>query len=199
MEKTSLRKEFWLDGRVLFISTMFVIYTVAACLSLSLWSPVALVAGVVLFFCAEYFIHRYLLHPAAIKLMPSAIKGHDKHHDDPTNMKFLLTPNTYNVPYHGFLWIALILIWGNFYLASSMMVGFSAYHLMYEWTHFVSHRPIVPRTLLGRWMKKVHLLHHFKDPDQWYGVTHPVFDKVMHTDKLDLPKADQSKDKHASM
>jgi 4-hydroxysphinganine ceramide fatty acyl 2-hydroxylase len=51
----------------------------------------------------------------------------------------------------------------------------------YEWVHYVAHIPYRPRTSFGRWMKKYHLWHHFKNEHYWFGVSNPVFDAVHRT------------------
>jgi len=176
-------KEFWTDKRVMFINLMFIIYSCSALFTpYEPWSWTAVIGGVVFFFFLEYFVHRFVLHGFFAKIMPKAHVGHDAHHNDPLNMTFLLTPNQYNVPYHFLLWVVFSLAFWSFHLGSSVMAGFAAYHLYYEWSHFVSHRPIQPITPWGKWMKKFHLLHHYKNDKHWFGVTHPVLDSVFGTD-----------------
>jgi sterol desaturase/sphingolipid hydroxylase (fatty acid hydroxylase superfamily) len=51
----------------------------------------------------------------------------------------------------------------------------------YEWVHYVAHIPFTPVTPFGRWMKKYHLWHHFKNEHLWFGVTSPSMDFVMAT------------------
>ena len=53
--------------------------------------------------------------------------------------------------------------------------------LYYEWVHYVAHIPFVPRTPFGRWIKKYHLWHHFKNERLWFGVTNPAIDLVVRT------------------
>jgi sterol desaturase/sphingolipid hydroxylase (fatty acid hydroxylase superfamily) len=176
-------KEFWTDRRPQFISLMLLVYLISGLVTgYQKWTLVALVGGLLLFFVIEYFIHRFFLHGLFSVIYPVAYKGHEAHHKDPKAMKYLLTPNSYNIPYHFLLWIVFSLATGSFHLGSVMMVGFTAYQLWYEWIHFVSHRPIVPRTAFGKWMKKFHLLHHYKHEGRYYGVTHPTFDILFGTD-----------------
>ena len=51
----------------------------------------------------------------------------------------------------------------------------------YEWVHYVAHIPYRPVTRFGRWMKKYHLWHHFKNEHYWFGVSNPVLDAVHRT------------------
>ncbi len=175
-------KQFWTDRRVLFISFMFVVYV---CFSVftpgSRWTWIAIMAGVLFFFFVEYFTHRFILHGYFAKVMPNAYKGHEDHHDHPNELAYMLTPNGYNVPLHLVFWAVFSAALWNIHLGSAVMVGTCGYQLYYEWTHFVSHRPIKPLTPWGRWMKKYHLLHHYKHADYWFGVTNSALDKVCGT------------------
>ncbi|TCZ73411.1 fatty acid hydroxylase [Paenibacillus albiflavus] len=175
-------KEFLLDARILFLSGMFIIYVVAVSLTAynsNMWFMV--LAGIVAFFLLEYVIHRYLLHGYLSKLMPKAHEGHEDHHNHPDELKHMLTPNVYTIPSHLFLWVVTTILLRSLHLSSCFMIGIALYQFYYEWTHFVSHRPIVPMTPWGKWMKKYHLLHHYKNSRHWYGVTNPVFDTLMGT------------------
>lgn len=187
--------EFVTDARVLFIAAMWVVYLATAIATgWHGWSWCFAAAGVFVFFVVEYVIHRFVLHGLLSKLMPKAYEGHEYHHAHPTEMRYLLTPNAYNVPNHFLVWIVLMLLTQSVHRGSAVMVGFTFLQLYYEWTHFVSHRPIVPLTRWGKWMKKYHLLHHFKYADGNYGVTNPLFDKLMGTDGPMPGKQTPSKD-----
>ncbi|MCD9020231.1 sterol desaturase family protein [Cohnella silvisoli] len=176
-------KEFWFDKRILFLACASIFYAaIVIGTPYSKWMWTALVGGIALFFVAEYFIHRFALHGFISSVMPNAHKGHEEHHNHPNNNEFLLTPNAYNVPVHFALSVLFIILFQSYHLGFAVMLGFGAYQLFYEWTHFVSHRPIIPWTPWGKWMKKHHLLHHYKDEAHYFGVTHPAFDMLLGTD-----------------
>jgi sterol desaturase/sphingolipid hydroxylase (fatty acid hydroxylase superfamily) len=52
---------------------------------------------------------------------------------------------------------------------------------LYEWKHYVAHRPIKPKSRLGKWVKKMHILHHYKNENFWYGVSTPFVDVLFGT------------------
>lgn len=60
-------------------------------------------------------------------------------------------------------------------------IGLIVMLLVYEWKHYVAHVPLKPRTHFGKWMKKTHLLHHFKNEHYWFGVSNPVGDWLFGT------------------
>jgi 4-hydroxysphinganine ceramide fatty acyl 2-hydroxylase len=53
--------------------------------------------------------------------------------------------------------------------------------LHYEWVHYIAHIPYLPRMAFGRWMKKYHLWHHFKNEHLWFGVSNPSMDFLYRT------------------
>lgn len=176
-------KEFFSDTRPVFIGLVFLAeIAVVWYTGYSNWLWLAFVAGLFFFFVIEYFIHRFILHGLMKAVLHKAYEGHVRHHMTPTEMKYLLTPNVYNLPGYVAIWIAGWLLTKNPSLIAALVAGISLSQLNYEWTHFVSHRPIVPRTSWGRWMKKFHLLHHYKNEHYWFGVTHPAMDVLLRTD-----------------
>jgi 4-hydroxysphinganine ceramide fatty acyl 2-hydroxylase len=192
-------REFWFDKRVMFITCMQVFYVLTTILSkYETWTWAAIGGGILLFFFTEYFIHRFALHGFLSKIMPKAYQLHDEHHEDPKNIAFLMTPNVYNVSYHFGLWIAFSVLTQSIHMSSSIMLGFGTYQLFYEWTHFISHRPIVPMTPWGKWMKKFHLLHHYKNAEGYYGVTHPAMDIILGTSDFNF-KVNNHKQKNEPM
>ncbi len=170
-------KEFLTDRRILFLLTMLIVYSIISMLSADLqwaWSTAGI--GFVAFYIIEYIIHRFILHGYFAKWLPQAYKDHDKHHQHPNDIAYLLTPNIYNVTYHIAFGAIAFLVIQNIHISCAFMLGLTVYQLYYEWSHFVTHRAIVPLTPWGRWMKKFHLLHHYKSSDHYFGVTHPSFD-----------------------
>ena len=64
---------------------------------------------------------------------------------------------------------------------ASLLLGNLLGLLYYEWVHYVAHIPFKPLTPYGRWIKKYHLWHHFKNEKLWFGVTNPAGDYVVGT------------------
>jgi sterol desaturase/sphingolipid hydroxylase (fatty acid hydroxylase superfamily) len=149
------------------------------------WSMVLFfIAGMITFAFSEYFTHRFFFHIKAPKnplFLRFMKRIHYDHHTEPNNLKLLFLPLWYSLP--GFLILSFL-----FYLVSqnvSQTIGFGtglmAMLLVYEWKHYVAHRPIKPKTKFGRWVKKVHLLHHYKNENFWYGVSTPFADYLFGT------------------
>lgn len=141
--------------------------------------------GLFLFPCYEYAVHRWILHARPMgsgRIYRLQRLIHYDHHQDPDRIDRLFTP--------FFLFLPLIALHGLlYYLVSrsvpvtlALLTGSLLGYLHYEWVHYVAHRPGTPRTLWGRWLKRYHLRHHYKNERYWFGVTTPLVDMLMRTD-----------------
>jgi len=70
---------------------------------------------------------------------------------------------------------------GSFTSTIAFGTGLIAMLLAYEWKHYVAHRPLKPKTRLGKWLKKTHILHHYKNENYWFGVSNPFMDVLFGT------------------
>jgi 4-hydroxysphinganine ceramide fatty acyl 2-hydroxylase len=142
----------------------------------------AFAAGIVLFVFIEYAVHRFILHEFP-KLLPTAYQGHVAHHEHPSDSQHLYGPIHYDLAGYICLFLLSWALTGSKNLASALLFGLITCQCYYQWKHFVSHRPIVPVTRWGKWVKKKHLLHHYLDDHAWFGVSNPIMDKLLGTDK----------------
>ncbi len=150
--------------------------------------------GAAIFFVSEYTTHRFLFHaqpskiPFVLKLQH---KLHYDHHIDPPKIELLFLPWWFVVPtvlvYYG-IYLAVV---RSPALAFSLAFGSVCALFYYEWVHYIAHIPFNPVTPLGRYVKKYHLWHHFKNEHFWYGVTNPSMDFVGATYR-DVESVDRS-------
>ena len=159
--------------------------TVPNALQISTW--IALAIGMLTYATSEYIVHRFLFHIKTPKnpfLLKMIKRLHYDHHEKPNDLKLLFLPLWFSIP--GFIIYSLIFFWitKSIALTAAFATGVISYFLYYEWKHYVAHKPIQPRTQLGKNIKKHHLLHHFKNENYWFGVTHTTFDKTLGTFKL---------------
>lgn len=143
------------------------------------FSLIGALIGAAIFFVSEYTTHRFLFHaqpskiPFVLKLQH---KLHYDHHIDPPEIELLFLPWWFVVPtilvYYG-IYLAIV---RSPALALSLAFGSACALFYYEWVHYVAHIPFNPVTPFGRYVKKYHLWHHFKNEHFWYGVTNPSMD-----------------------
>jgi 4-hydroxysphinganine ceramide fatty acyl 2-hydroxylase len=152
------------------------------------------IAGAAAWIPLEYLIHRFVLHArgrmgSLMKLL--RLDVHWRHHLDPTVPKLVFTP----------WWASLALIGGTAavgsisdgaFSAAGAALGMSLVSCLYETTHLAAHLPYSPKTAYGRFMRKLHLLHHFHSELYWFGVTHPLGDWLAGTWKRvgDVPRSE---------
>jgi dihydroceramide fatty acyl 2-hydroxylase len=138
-------------------------------------------AGLAVWSLAEYVIHRFVFH-----LAPSSPGGkrlqyivHGVHHDHPRDpLRLLMPPAPAAVVatmLYGLFRVVLGPAWVDPFFAS-----FLTGYLLYDYTHLALHRRN-PRTRLGRYLRRRHMLHHFVTPDARWGVTSPFWDWVFRT------------------
>jgi len=149
------------------------------------WGVLAVFAfGMLTFMFSEYLTHRFVFHlkpPQNPFLLKMLKRLHYDHHTDPNDLHLLFLPLWYSLPNLSVLAIIFYLIAGSWGLTLAFASGLMMMLFLYEWKHYVAHRPIKPRTRFGKWVKKTHILHHFKNENFWYGVSTPFVDVLFGT------------------
>jgi 4-hydroxysphinganine ceramide fatty acyl 2-hydroxylase len=170
---------FFRHGSNALLAVAMLIVAGAFAANMASFSLPAAVLGALIFFVSEYTTHRFLFHakPSAIAwVLKLQHRLHYDHHIDPPKLELLFLPMWFVVP--------TILIYYGIYLvvthdapvALSLSFGSMCALFYYEWVHYVAHIPFNPRTPFGRYIKKYHLWHHFKNEHYWFGVTNPSMD-----------------------
>ncbi|WP_126428585.1 sterol desaturase family protein [Brevibacillus marinus] len=175
--------EFFSHHLIRFVMGMSLVGVVLTCVYFNGYVTIlSLVLGALVFVVSEYLVHRYVLHELPW-LAPALHRGHDEHHQHPMELKYLFGPVHYDILLYS-AYIPLVwLIFRELSVVVAVVTGTLLYQLYYQWMHYVAHRPIVPLTPWGKWMKRKHLLHHYKDEAAWYGVSNPVMDYLLGTNK----------------
>ncbi|MCG1029913.1 sterol desaturase family protein [Virgibacillus halodenitrificans] len=178
-------KEFILYPDISFMLILFTFLFIFIIPQIFQWEAwLAILIGMIVYTISEYFIHRFLFHirtpshPLFLKLIR---RLHYDHHVDPTNLKLLFLPLWFSIPNFLLLTFITYSITKDKYITGAFATGLVGYFLYYEWKHYIAHKPIQPSTALGKKLKKVHLWHHYKNENYWFGVTHSSIDKTMGT------------------
>ncbi|WHY79069.1 sterol desaturase family protein [Neobacillus sp. WH10] len=152
--------------------------------SLGTW--VSFVLGMAGYIISEYMTHRFLFHmkpPKNAFFLKLLKRIHYDHHSDPNNLHLLFLPLWYSLPNIIVVGGIVYFITASLIITNAFITGVILFLLYYEWVHYRAHRPFQPLSPWGRWMKKIHLWHHFKNENFWYGVTNPSMDIIMGTFK----------------
>lgn len=141
-----------------------------------------LASGVLSWGLLEYGLHRFIFHyDARTELGKKLVyAAHLSHHDDPraTNRFFssLVISAPVAAAYLLLAWVAT----GSLRAASFLFAGLALGYFYYEWLHFRAHHRRA-RLWLFRYLRKYHLLHHYRTPELRFGVTSPLFDVIFGT------------------
>jgi Sterol desaturase len=199
MGKKGLYRDYFLHMDILIMTAVLIgLCAWAAIENPTLYSLLFFVAGLVGFMFSEYLTHRFFFHLKAPKnrLFLKFLKRlHYDHHTDPHDLKLLFLPVWYSLPNLGLFVLIFYLITGMPGAALAFAAGLVAMLLVYEWKHYVAHRPIQPKSKFWKWNKRMHLLHHFKNENYWYGVSTPLVDAIFGTlkDEKDVPTSATAK------
>ena len=137
--------------------------------------------GYLMWTLIEYFGHRYLFHwefPGEFgRRMHFLIHG--VHHDHPNDPLRLVMPILLSGPIMIIAFFVATLLFGAS-LRLPALVGFISGYLAYDMVHYYTHHA-VPTSKLGMTLRRLHLMHHFRDHDKGFGVSAPYWDYVFGT------------------
>ncbi|KEK24717.1 sterol desaturase family protein [Bacillus gaemokensis] len=180
-------KEFFLQHDIVIMVGVLVLFIIILKMQLFTWMAiVSCLAGIIFYTINEYVTHRFLFHikppknPFLLKILK---RLHYDHHVYPDDLKLLFLPVWYSMPGFAFYLFILYGTTSNITITFSFGLGMIVMLLVYEWKHYIAHKPIRPFTRFGRWLKKQHILHHYKNENYWFGVSNPVYDFLFGTYK----------------
>ncbi|UII54480.1 sterol desaturase family protein [Cytobacillus spongiae] len=180
-----LYKDFFYHFDILVMIILFIGISVGIVITGFQYSLIGFfIAGLVTFMFSEYLTHRFLFHLKAPKnsfFLNLLKRLHYDHHKYPNDLKLLFLPIWYSIPNLSILAIICFFVTGSVVGTLAFSLGLILMFLFYEWKHYIAHRPIKPKTRLGIWVKKTHILHHYKNENYWYGVSTPFVDVIFGT------------------
>lgn len=139
------------------------------------------IGGYLLWTLAEYWIHRVIFHFEPEEGIGARLHWmvHGVHHDHPNDPLRLVMPPGASVPlalvFYALFWLVL-----GADAAFAFGAGFLAGYLAYDMIHYHLHHH-TPRTRVGRWLRELHMRHHFQDDERGFGISAPYWDRVFGT------------------
>jgi len=153
----------------------------------------AMLLGYTLWTLTEYFGHRYLFHtvfPLPFGLGPRfQFLIHGVHHIYPSDPLRLVMPPLLSIPIMLIaLGVSRLLFGGAFCWPT--LAGFVTGYVLYDCVHYWTHHGH-PRSNFGLFLRRLHMLHHFRDAERGFGVHAFWWDYVFGTayKKTDTPGA----------
>jgi len=142
--------------------------------------------GLFIWTFAEYTMHRFVFHfpPRTPTMERIVFLFHGVHHAQPNLKTRLVMPPVVSVPLAFVFYGLFTLVFGTLLNAplwvAPTFAGTLTGYLIYDLTHYATHHwPLHNRYY--KFLKKHHMLHHFKTEDARFGVTSPVWDYVFKT------------------
>jgi dihydroceramide fatty acyl 2-hydroxylase len=139
------------------------------------------VHGNVFWTLTEYWIHRAIFHFEPDEGLGAKFHWiiHGVHHDHPNDPLRLVMPPSVSVPLSTLFCIGFWALLGTpkWY---AFAAGFLAGYLLYDMTHYFLHHH-KPKTRVGRWLRELHMRHHFQDDTRGFGISAPYWDKAFGT------------------
>lgn len=148
--------------------------------------PVGFILGLILWTLAEYLLHRFLFH------MP--VKGekaerivflfHGVHHAQPQQKTRLVMPPAVSIPlatiFYGIFYVIVAVVFRSPQWVAPVFSAFIFGYLVYDLTHYATHH-FPMRSGYAKFIKRYHMQHHYKTPNQRFGVSSPLWDMVFNT------------------
>ncbi|KAK7794173.1 hypothetical protein R5R35_005372 [Gryllus longicercus] len=148
------------------------------------WVLFCFASGFLLWTLLEYSIHRWLfhLHPpdTSPRLITFHFLMHGLHHKVPFDESRLLippAPAAIVVVILYCLFYSILPLWMMHYFVAGILAGYVVYDLTHFYLHYGSPRP---NTFFYH-MKRYHNHHHFTEPDNGYGISCDIWDRVFRT------------------
>jgi dihydroceramide fatty acyl 2-hydroxylase len=148
--------------------------------------PLGFLFGLFFWTFAEYTLHRFVFHfpPRTPALERATFLFHGIHHAQPQVKTRLVMPPVVTIPlaflFYGLFYLVFTIIlkapgWTNA-IFSGVIIGY----LVYDLTHYATHH-FPMRSGYLKFVKRYHMQHHYKTPNQRFGVSSPLWDWVFKT------------------
>ena len=149
--------------------------------------PLGFCVGLFVWTLTEYLVHRFVFHyePKSETAKRIFFLFHGVHHAQPQCKTRLVMPPVVSIPGALLIFILFNLVIGSLLGAPQWVApifsGFTLGYLVYDMVHYATHHlPMYGQVM--KYLKRYHMLHHFKTPEKRYGVSSPLWDFVFRTE-----------------
>lgn len=184
-----LARSHWVLPGVWFLPlASYLIYTSTASWSLPVLAGLV-VAGVLAWTLLEYNIHRWIMHivPGENAFVRDFIfLLHGYHHEFPDDPWRLVAPPLMSWPIAaiiaGIYWTLLGAA------AAPVFAGTLLGYVAYDWIHYFTHHAR-PKKGVGKFLRVYHIQHHYRDHDDKFGISSPLWDVLLGTYGLPVQRS----------
>jgi len=146
------------------------------------FTPILFFCGLFFWSFVEYILHRFVFHyePKNSRIKKIHYLTHGVHHDYPSDSTRLVMPLVISIPLAFLFYLVFSYILRQWTQAT--YAGFIAGYLLYDMIHFATHHWNMT-SVIGNYLRRYHLEHHFANPNTSYGVSSPLWDYIFFTTK----------------
>lgn len=173
----------WLPVSVFFLAQAVVSLPAGAS---ALHIPAGFLAGLFVWTLTEYVVHRFVFHyePRSEPMKRFFFLFHGVHHAQPQCKTRLVMPPAVSIPGAIVVYILFSLLLSGLlgapHWVAPVFSGFVMGYLVYDMIHYATHHLPMPGRVM-KYLKRYHMMHHFKTPEKRYGVSSPLWDFVFGT------------------
>ncbi len=148
--------------------------------------PAGVLLGIFIWTFAEYTLHRFVFHyePRTATQERIFFLFHGIHHAQPQLKTRLVMPPVVSIPlaflFYGLFYFIVGRLLGLPHWVAPLFAGFIIGYLIYDLTHYATHH-FPMRSGYLKFLKRYHMMHHFKTPNARFGVSSPLWDYVFRT------------------
>lgn len=148
--------------------------------------PLGLLIGLFIWTISEYLLHRFVFHFPAKSERGQRITFlfHGVHHAQPQCKTRLVMPPVVSIPlaavFYGLFYLIIVVLLKSPLWFDPIFAAFILGYLTYDLTHYATHH-FPMRSGYAKFIKRYHMQHHYKTPNQRYGVSSPLWDYVFKT------------------
>ncbi len=137
--------------------------------------------GLAMWTLVEYVLHRFVFHYHPTTKWGKTIHfwSHGVHHDYPNDSNRLVMAPVISIPLALFFYWSFKQLFGAIYV-NPFFVGLVAAYLFYDMTHYALHHANF-KSKFWVALKNHHMYHHYKDPENGFGVSTTFWDMVFQT------------------
>jgi sterol desaturase/sphingolipid hydroxylase (fatty acid hydroxylase superfamily) len=142
---------------------------------------ILLTGGIFSWTITEYLLHRFVFHYYPDSEIGKRIHFifHGVHHDYPNDSKRLVMVPGASIPLAFFFYFCFYFSLGPVN-TSPFFAGFVMGYLFYDITHYALHHWNF-KSKFWQTLKNHHMIHHYKDSENGFGVSSPIWDYLFFT------------------
>jgi sterol desaturase/sphingolipid hydroxylase (fatty acid hydroxylase superfamily) len=132
----------------------------------------------------EYLLHRFFFHLVPDGSFEGKLRQfmvHGYHHEFPNDRMRLVAPLLLSIPIATSILVVYVVLFGR-YEFLMCYAGTAAGYIAYDWVHYYTHH-FRPTTRLGKFVRRYHMEHHYRDSESHFGISSPLWDWVFGTAK----------------